>query len=87
MSLTLAEQKVVDKLAAILRLADGLDRGHYRNVEGVRMSLHNRRALFSLTTQTDYELELWAARHKADLFEKVFKVPVEFSARQKKLRS
>ncbi len=87
MSLTLAEQKVVDKLAAILRLADGLDRGHYRNVEGVRMSLRNRRAIFSLTTQTDYELELWAARHKADLFEKVFKVPVEFSARQKKLRS
>ena len=84
MSLTLAERAVVDKLAAILRVADGLDRGHYKNVQLVRMALRNRKAIFALTTQADCELERWAARHKADMFEKVFKVQVEFSARQKK---
>ncbi|MHB1766803.1 MAG: Ppx/GppA phosphatase family protein [Phycisphaerae bacterium] len=84
MSLTLAERAVVDKLAAILRVADGLDRGHYKNVQLVRMALRNRKAIFALTTQADCELERWAARHKADMFETVFKVQVEFSARQKK---
>ena len=84
MSLTLAERSVVDKLAAILRVADGMDRGHYKNVQRVRLSLRNRKAAFALTTQADCELELWAARHKADMFEKVFKVQVELSARQKK---
>ena len=85
MSLTLAERLVVDKLAAILRVADGMDRGHYKNVQRVRLSLRNSRAAFALTTQADCELELWAARHKADMFEKVFKVQVELSARQQKL--
>ncbi len=84
MSLTLAERAIVDKLSAILRVADGLDRGHYKNVRDVRMSRRGRSMIFAITTQADPELELWAARHKADMFEKVYGVPVKFTARQKK---
>jgi exopolyphosphatase/guanosine-5'-triphosphate,3'-diphosphate pyrophosphatase len=86
MSLTLAERAIVDKLAAILRVADGLDRGHYKNVQAVRVSRRGRRMIFAITTQADPELELWAAAHKADMFENVYGMPVECTARQKKTR-
>ncbi|MGC8625400.1 MAG: HD domain-containing protein [Phycisphaerae bacterium] len=83
MSLKPAERAVVDKLAAILRVADGLDRGHYGNVQTVRVARRGRGIRFALTTQADPELELWAARDKADMFEKIYGLPVEFTARQK----
>ena len=82
MSLTIAERSIVDKLAAILRIADGLDRGHYNNVQAVRVSRHGRSMTFALTTQADPELELWAARHKADMFGQVYKMNIAFTARR-----
>ena len=86
MSLTPAEREVVDKLAAILRVADGLDRGHYKNVQAVGITSRGGSTTFALTTQADPELELWAARDKADMFEKIYGVLVAFTARQKKDR-
>ena len=83
MSLKTVERAIVDKLAAILRVADGLDRGHYGNVQTLRVARRGRGIHLALRTQTDPELEIWAARDKADMFEKIYGVPVEFSARQK----
>jgi len=68
-----ALRPVVTRLAAILRVADGLDRSHF----GVVRALDVERAAGQVTVRIDTaghdaELELWAARRKADLFEAAF---------------
>lgn len=82
MSLRPAEREIVCKLAALLRLADGLDRGHYANVQRLRVVARGKHLSLRLLTTTDPELELWGARHKTGLFEEVFGRRVTFSARQ-----
>src|SRR5262249_44248233 len=63
---------VVEKLAAMLRIADGLDRSHRQLVTEVGCRVRPRRVDFSVTARADCEAELDAARRKADLFERVF---------------
>jgi exopolyphosphatase/guanosine-5'-triphosphate,3'-diphosphate pyrophosphatase len=63
---------VVEKLASLLRIADGLDRSHRQLVTGVGCRLRSRRVEFEVTARSDCEAELAAARKKADLFERVF---------------
>jgi exopolyphosphatase/guanosine-5'-triphosphate,3'-diphosphate pyrophosphatase len=65
-------QKKVAKLAAILRLADSLDRTHANLVRAVRCTLNPKTIELRLETDDDPELELWAARRKGDLFEELF---------------
>jgi exopolyphosphatase/guanosine-5'-triphosphate,3'-diphosphate pyrophosphatase len=65
-------QAVVEKLAAILRIADGLDRSHRQVVTGVVCRLRSRRLELEASARTDCEPELDAARKKAGLFERVF---------------
>ena len=81
--LTGRDRRTMEILSAILRIADGLDRSHFAVVEGVRGKL-GKPVTIVVETCGDPELELWAARGRANLFEKVFKVAVEFSV--KKLR-
>jgi exopolyphosphatase/guanosine-5'-triphosphate,3'-diphosphate pyrophosphatase len=56
-------------LAAILRIADALDRTHARLVRAVRCSVSSRTVEVRVDADGDPELELWAARRKGDLFE------------------
>lgn len=63
---------VVEKLSALLRIADGLDRTHGQLVVGVKCRVRPRRVEFEAVAQDDCEAELAAARKKADLFEKIF---------------
>ena len=60
------------KLAALLRVADGLDRSRRGVVDGVRAEIGADLVLLRLTTHDDPELELWGARRRCDLFEKVY---------------
>ena len=69
------------KLAGILRIADGLDRGHYGNVVKVKTITRRDSVSVVVWTQTDAELEIWGARHKVDMFEQVFERVVTLSAR------
>jgi exopolyphosphatase/guanosine-5'-triphosphate,3'-diphosphate pyrophosphatase len=58
----------VRSLAAILRLADGLDRTRFGVVKRLDIRLVDERLLVSLETRgADAELELWAASRRADL--------------------
>ena len=82
MALQPAERKIVDQLAALLRLADGLDRGHYANVQNLKVTLRKKSLHLRLETTADPQLELWATRHKTDLFEHVYHRPITLSARQ-----
>ncbi len=71
---------VVRTLAAILRLAETLDRSHSQAVKTVE--LHDRGAeyLLKLRAAGDAELELWAARRQTEPFEALLGKPVRVSA-------
>jgi exopolyphosphatase / guanosine-5'-triphosphate,3'-diphosphate pyrophosphatase len=71
-SLSREAQKKVSKLAAILRVADSLDRNHANLVRAVRCTVNPKTIELRLETDDDPELELWAARRKGDLFEDLF---------------
>ena len=75
--LTPAHRKLVEKLSALLRIADGLDRSHFSVVQDVTVTLGSP-VTIRVQTSADIELEMWAAQARTDLFEKVFKRPVQF---------
>jgi exopolyphosphatase / guanosine-5'-triphosphate,3'-diphosphate pyrophosphatase len=72
------------RLAAILRLADGLDRNHKGVVRSVRCTITNRAVELRLEADDDPELELWAARRKGDLFEDLFERKLRFAVERTK---
>ncbi|MBI1760774.1 MAG: Ppx/GppA family phosphatase [Acidobacteria bacterium] len=71
---------VVRKLAAILRIADALDRDHEGRVRGVRAELDAKTArIFAISTRPS-ETTLWRMEERADLFEQEFGRRVELIA-------
>ncbi|HVX95528.1 MAG TPA: Ppx/GppA phosphatase family protein [Polyangia bacterium] len=71
MALSKTDRKKVRQLAAILRVADGLDRTDARLVRSVRCVVTDKAIEMRLDTDGDPELELWAARRKGDLLEEL----------------
>lgn len=71
-------RRTVRRLAAILRVADGLDRSHFQVVRGVRVTPGKKKIVIGVETADDAELEVFTARRKARLFERTFKVALEF---------
>ena len=69
------------RLAAILRLADGLDRGRSSAVDHIDVTVGPSLVVLRLQATRDVELELWGARRKRELFEKVSERDVELIAR------
>lgn len=74
------QRPVVEKLAALLRIADGLDRSHRQVVTGLECRVRSRRVEFEVAARGDCETELATTRRKADLFERVFDRRVTFRA-------
>lgn len=70
----------VEKLAGILRIADGLDRSHRQLVTRVVCRVRSGKVELEATARGDCEAELDAARNKADLFERVFDRKTSFRA-------
>jgi len=62
----------VEKLAAILRIADGLDRLHRQVVENVVCRVRRKKVVFEVESIEDPEAEIEAAQVKADLFSRVY---------------
>lgn len=71
-----AERNTVKKLAAILRIADGLDRSHNAVVRNVNINLKNEGIFFEVYITVSYELEKFGFEKKKHLFEKVYKKPL-----------
>ncbi len=70
----------VKRLAALLRVADGLDRGHVAAVETMRLRLTTTRFIVEVAPRlasTDLKLELWGASRKSDLLGKLLGVEVD----------
>ncbi|MCE7977297.1 MAG: Ppx/GppA family phosphatase [Nitrospira sp. NTP1] len=70
-------QRVINVLSALLRIADGLDRSQFSVVQNIDVKL-GKTVVMTAQVSGDAELEIWAARGRSDLFEKVFKRPVQF---------
>jgi exopolyphosphatase/guanosine-5'-triphosphate,3'-diphosphate pyrophosphatase len=71
-SLSTEDQDRVTKLAAVLRVADGLDRGHCGATEGLDVSVTDDRVRITIDGRGDVDLEAWGARRKKALFERLF---------------
>jgi exopolyphosphatase/guanosine-5'-triphosphate,3'-diphosphate pyrophosphatase len=67
-------------LAALLRLADGLDRSRSGAVESIDVRVGPSLVVVRLHPRHDVELELWGARRKRELFEKLFNRDLELTA-------
>jgi exopolyphosphatase/guanosine-5'-triphosphate,3'-diphosphate pyrophosphatase len=69
-------RRTVRTLAAILRLAESLDRSHSQTVTGVDLHDRGEDGLLQLRTSGDAELELWAATRHAGPFERLLGKPL-----------
>lgn len=66
------DRNTVIELAAVLRIADGLDRRHDNRVSDVRCVRNGRVVHIELQSTANCEREILAAEQKRDLFEQVF---------------
>jgi exopolyphosphatase/guanosine-5'-triphosphate,3'-diphosphate pyrophosphatase len=71
-------RRTVKALAAMLRLAEGLDRSHARAVTGLDLYPRSDDYLVRLRASGDAELELWAAHRHAAPLEALLGLPLEF---------
>lgn len=78
-ALTTEDRIRVCKLAALLRVADALERTHAQRVSNIELQIIHKRLHIRLPGRDDVALERLAMESKADLFEQVFglKVVVE----------
>ena len=70
----------IRRLAAILRIADGLDRGHMGNVADVKVRWLQRAIRITPVPRKSRDplrLEIWGAHHKSALLSRIAGVPVE----------
>jgi exopolyphosphatase/guanosine-5'-triphosphate,3'-diphosphate pyrophosphatase len=66
------QQKTVRKLAALLQVADSLDRTHASRVEEIYAAIRPRRVQLEVLSRWDVELELEEARERTPFFREVF---------------
>jgi exopolyphosphatase / guanosine-5'-triphosphate,3'-diphosphate pyrophosphatase len=72
-------RRTVRALAAILRVAENLDRSHSQVISGVNLRARKGRAVLELIASGDAELELWATGRHISAFEQVIGVPVRLT--------
>jgi exopolyphosphatase / guanosine-5'-triphosphate,3'-diphosphate pyrophosphatase len=78
-SLPAQARRRVDVGAALLRIADGLDRSHVGVVRQIKTRVDGDGGwVVRLTTRSDADAEIWAAKRKSDVFESVFRRPIDF---------
>jgi exopolyphosphatase / guanosine-5'-triphosphate,3'-diphosphate pyrophosphatase len=78
MRLSAPHQEVVQKLMAILRVADALDRRHQGVVEDIKVRTRSARITISPVSAVPCDLEVWCAEKAAETFCAVFPVALEF---------
>lgn len=74
------EKSVVEKLAALVRLADSLDRGHVQRVEDVRVITAPKIITLQVRSASHWDAEAGAVTRKKDLAEQVFKRQIQTAA-------
>jgi exopolyphosphatase/guanosine-5'-triphosphate,3'-diphosphate pyrophosphatase len=74
-------RRTVRALAALLRLAEALDRSHAQSVAGVILEDRGRDVLLAIRAGGDVELEVWAASRQVGPVEKLTGKPVTVEVR------
>jgi exopolyphosphatase/guanosine-5'-triphosphate,3'-diphosphate pyrophosphatase len=77
-SLERAQQSTLLRLAAILQIADGLDRSHRQSVSDVSCLLEGTGITFAVECEGECDLEMWSAERKASWFQELFHVSAKF---------
>jgi exopolyphosphatase / guanosine-5'-triphosphate,3'-diphosphate pyrophosphatase len=75
-----ARQRVVRQLAALLRIADGLDRLHVASARGIRLERKEDLLRIVVEQRRPSPTDIWAAMQKRHLFESEFGQAVEILA-------
>jgi exopolyphosphatase/guanosine-5'-triphosphate,3'-diphosphate pyrophosphatase len=70
-------QALVRRLAAILRIADGLDRAHDAAVRELRTEMAEAKLVIHVLMRQPSSTDIWGGRRKCGLFEEVFDLLVE----------
>ncbi|HUW61273.1 MAG TPA: HD domain-containing protein [Candidatus Bathyarchaeia archaeon] len=70
-------QQLVNRLAAILRIADGLDRSHAASARAIRVTRTQSALSIHVHQEPPSPADIQAALKKADLFEREFGLKVE----------
>ena len=73
MGISPKRRRTVLMLAALLRLAEGLDREHANKVQSFKLAVHPKKVTLRLKGEGDMLLERWALNHGSRLFEKTFR--------------
>jgi exopolyphosphatase / guanosine-5'-triphosphate,3'-diphosphate pyrophosphatase len=79
-SLDRQERVIVLKLAAILQIADGLDRAHRQVIKDVDCQVDEELVTFAVACGSECNLEIWSAERKAVWFSQLFEVSVRFAS-------
>jgi exopolyphosphatase/guanosine-5'-triphosphate,3'-diphosphate pyrophosphatase len=69
---TVTEVRAIRKCAALLRIADSLDRSHHQPVKRVTVGQRGRSVLIKVRAKASIDLELWDVAHEQALFRDVF---------------
>ena len=56
-----AHKRAVDLLSGILRLANGLERGHRKNIQDINVEVRGSAIILHLKTHFEPDIEIWAA--------------------------
>ena len=75
------QQRIVKWLSAMLRIAEGLDRSHYQLVQDLRVLRTRDRISLRLTVRRGAGLEVWAARRRTPLLERLIGARVRVSVK------
>jgi exopolyphosphatase/guanosine-5'-triphosphate,3'-diphosphate pyrophosphatase len=70
------DRRLLTRLAALLRLAEHLDRGRDGTVVGARLSRRDDRLELELDVNGDAALARWGAERQSDLFQRAFGRPL-----------
>ena len=74
---------MIAKLAAILRLANAMDRSHYQKVKGLKAVLKDRELALVIDSDQDISLELGLLKDKVEFFEEVFGIRLVLRRKRK----
>ncbi|MBN1928957.1 MAG: Ppx/GppA family phosphatase [Chlorobiaceae bacterium] len=75
-----SHRRAVDVLAGILRVANGLERGHRQNVQSITVHDEPKRIVLEILARNEPDIELWAAEGHKEWLEEVVGKPVVFKA-------
>jgi exopolyphosphatase/guanosine-5'-triphosphate,3'-diphosphate pyrophosphatase len=64
-------------MAAILRVAGGLDRSRSQQVRDVIATVEDGRVVLDVVADQEPQVDIWGAERRTDLFEKVYGMKME----------